>query len=61
MIYVYLDIYYSMKLIISWKHLFLFTDYRKGAQGDSNVEVQTTNIILGKMDLRSASQSTSCV
>ena len=44
MIYLYLDVYYSMKLIISWEHLFLFADYRKGAKGDSNV-VWTTNII----------------
>lgn len=31
MIYLYLDVCYSMKLIISWKHLFLFTDYRREA------------------------------
>lgn len=66
MIYLYLDGYYSMKLIISLKHLFLLTDKKKkGSWGDSNVEVKTTNIILGQMNLRFvfsySSPETSCL
>lgn len=60
MIYLYLDVYYSMTLITFWKRLFLFNDYRERAQGDSDVELQTIKI-LGSVNLRSEWQSAACV